>query len=208
VISGRVFRLVRNFFDPASTPACKGDEMPQNISSASQCKPRLAGLLFLFSVAAALSGEFLAHGRLAIVLGLIAVACYAGVTLLIYNIFKPVHPRAALLAVSANFAGLLLEALRWNPRGVDIAMIFHAAYCLLLGYLIFHSGMLPKLFAAPVALAGLLWLTNLFPALANFLSTYTLVPGLLGEALPYLWLLIFGTDHPRRNRQIAAAHSN
>jgi hypothetical protein len=166
--------------------------MPENISPSSQCKPRLAGLLFLLSVAAALSGEFLAHGRLEIALGLIAVACYAGVTLLIYNIFKPVHARAAMLAVSANFAGLLLEALGWNPRGVDIAMIFHAAYCLLLGSLIFHSGMLPKLLAAPIALAGLLWLTNLFPALANSLSTYILVPGLLGEALPYLWLLARG----------------
>jgi hypothetical protein len=178
--------------------------MPENNFTSSQYKPRFAGLLFLFSVAAAVSGEFLAHGRLAIALGLIAVACYAGVTLLIYNIFKPVNPHLAQLAVFANCAGLLLEALRWNPLGVDIAMIFHAAYCLLLGYLIFHSGMLPKLLAAPIALAGLLWLTNLDPALANSLSTYILIPGLLGEASPYLWLLAFGAKLPYGHQTSAA----
>ena len=170
--------------------------MLDNFSTSARYKPRLAGLLFLFSVAAAVSGEFLVRGRQAFALGLIAVACYAAVTILIYTIFKPVNPHVALLAISANFAGLLLEALRWNPLGVDIAMIFHAVYCLLLGFLIFYSGIMPRILSAPIALAGILWLANLYPTLANAISSYILVPGLLGEALPYLWLLAFGAKLP------------
>ena len=52
---------------------------------------------------------------------LIAVPCYVAVTLLLNGIFKPVNRSLSLLAVSFNLLGLAFEALRLNPRGVDIA---------------------------------------------------------------------------------------
>jgi hypothetical protein len=35
---------------------------------------------------------------------------------------------------SFNFVGLTFEALRWNPQGVDIALVFHGFYCLVVSY--------------------------------------------------------------------------
>jgi hypothetical protein len=45
-----------------------------------------------------------------------------------------------------------------------------------------------------MALAGLGWLTYLSTPLANYLSPYNLVFGVLGEALGMLWLLVRGLN--------------
>ncbi len=39
------------------------------------------------------------------------------VTLLLYDIFKPVNKGVSLLAASFNLVGFTFGALRWNPRG-------------------------------------------------------------------------------------------
>ena len=80
-------------------------------------KARTAGVLFLLSVGTALVGELLLHGSANIAAGLVAVVCYVGVTLLFYSIFKTVTRTLALLAVSFNLLGLVLEALRLEPGG-------------------------------------------------------------------------------------------
>jgi hypothetical protein len=63
------------------------------------------------------------------------------VTLLLYGIFKPVSRGLSLLAASFNLVGLTFGALRWNPRGVDIPVVFDGFYCLVIGYLIFQVGL-------------------------------------------------------------------
>ena len=67
----------------------------------------------------------------------------------------------SLLAAFFNLVGLAFEALRLNPRGVDIALVFTGFYCLLIGYLIFRSTFLPRILGALMAFAGLGWLTYL-----------------------------------------------
>lgn len=162
------------------------------VAAAPLCQARVAGGFFLLSVTAALSGEFLVQGKAAIALGLVAVACYVGVTLLVYMIYKHVDRNIAVLALIFNIAGLALEAARWNPRGVDVAMVFHGVYCLAIGYLIFNSELVPRFLGVSIAFAGLLWQINLSPSLARSLSTYSTAIGLVGEGLPYLWLLVMG----------------
>lgn len=166
---------------------------------------RLAGVLYSLAILAAVLGEFVIHGKLGLALGLAAVACYVAVTLLIYAIFLPVSRMLALIAVLFSLAGLILEALRWNPGGIDIAMVFHAAYCGLIGYLAFRSSFLPRILGVLMMFAGLVWLTNLSPTLADSLSPYGTVAGLVGEAALMLWLLVFGLNVQRWMEQATAA---
>jgi hypothetical protein len=136
---------------------------------------------------------------------LIEVLCYMAVTLLFYVIFKPVNRNLSLLAVSFNFVGLTLEILQWQPHSVVIGMIFHAFYCILIGYLIFRSTFLPGILGAMMAFAGLCWLAFLSPPLANYLSPCNLAFGLLGEASVCLWLLVMGVNAQRWTEQATAA---
>ncbi|HXW57185.1 MAG TPA: DUF4386 domain-containing protein [Candidatus Cybelea sp.] len=167
---------------------------------------RLAGLFYLLSVFVAVLAEFVVRGRLGFAAAvLLPVTCYVVVTLLLYAIFEPVSRSVAALAVVFNLVGLTFEALEWQPRGVNIAMEFHGLYCLLIGYLIFRSTFLPRILGALVALAGLVWLVYLSPPLAKYVFAYKTAVGLLGEALPMLWLLVMGVNAQRWREQAGGA---
>jgi hypothetical protein len=110
--------------------------MIERIAQASpRFKARIAGVLSLLSLLAAVFGEFLVR-RFEFAGDRIALLCMAAVTLLLYNIFKPVNRGLSLFAASFNLVGLIFGALRWNPRGVDITVVFGGFSCLLIGYLI------------------------------------------------------------------------
>jgi hypothetical protein len=124
----------------------------------------------------------------------------AAMTLLLYDIFKPVNRGLSLLATFSSLVGLTFEAFRWQPRGVNVAIVFSGFYCLLIGCLIFRSTFLPRILGALMALAGLGWLTYLSTPLANHLSPYNLVSGLLGEGLVMLWILVVGLNAQKWNQ--------
>lgn len=155
-------------------------------------KARTAGALYVLSVATAVIAEFFARGRLGMAGVFIPVFGYAAVTLLLCEIFKPVHRGGAWLAAACGLVGLIFEALQWQPDHVNIAMVLHGAYCLLIGYLMLRSSFLPRIFGALMVFAGLLWLLYLSPPLAKQMFPYNTALGLLGEALPMLWLLGMG----------------
>ena len=155
-------------------------------------KARMAGALYFFSLLTAASGELVFHGRVAIALGLIAVSMMVGMTLLLYDILASVSQSLSLLAAFINLVGLSFEALRWNPGGVDIALVFTGINHLLVGSLIFRSTFLPRVLGVLMAVAGLAWITYLSPSLANNLSPYNTASGLLGEGSVMLWLLVMG----------------
>ena len=113
-------------------------------------KARIAGALFLLGLLSAVFGEFFVR-RLEIAADLIAVSSMIAVTLLLYGIFKPVNRGLSLLAASLNLVGLTFGAFRWNPRGVDIPVVFDGFYCLVIGYLIFRSTFLPRILSALTA---------------------------------------------------------
>jgi hypothetical protein len=110
-----------------------------------------------------------------------------------------------LLAAFFNLVGLTFEPLRWQPHGVNIAIVFAGFYCLLVGYLIFRSTFLPRILGALMALAGLGWLTYLSPPLVNYLSPYNLALGILGQESVMLWLLLMDVNVQRWKDQASAA---
>jgi hypothetical protein len=88
-------------------------------------------------------------------------------------------------------ASLFLEL---YGQGVNICFVFFGVYCLLIGYLIFRSAFLPRILGVLMAFAGLGWLTFLSPTLANYLSPYIQVLGVLAEGSLMLWLLVMGVN--------------
>jgi hypothetical protein len=168
-------------------------------------KARMAGGLYVFSVVTAVFFELFLGGRLGYAANFIQMAGMVAVTLLFYDIFKPVNRSISLLAAFFNLVGIAFEALRLNPQGANLAMVFHGIYCLLIGYVIFRSTFLPRVLGALIAFGGLGWLTYVSPPLANYLSPYNLACGLLGEALVFLWLLVMGVNVQRWREETTAA---
>ncbi|HKN22826.1 MAG TPA: DUF4386 family protein [Terracidiphilus sp.] len=168
-------------------------------------KARIAGGLNLLSLVTAALTELFVRGRLNYAGGYIAILGMVAVTLLLYGIFKPVNRGIALLAAFFSLVGLVVEALRWQPQGVNVAVVFNGISCLLTGYLIFRSIFLPRILGALMAFAGLAWLTFLSNPLVNYLSPYNLATGVLGQALVMLWLLVMGVNDQRWKEQARAA---
>ncbi len=168
-------------------------------------KARMAGALNFFSLLTAGLTETFIRGRLNFVGGYIAISSMAVVTLLLYGIFKPVNRGLSLLATSFAFVGLTFEVLRWQPHGVNIAIVVHGFYCLLIGYLVFRSTFLPRILGALMAFAGLGWLTYLSLPLVNYLSPYNLACAILAELSLMLWLLVLGVNVQRWREQASAA---
>jgi len=176
-------------------------------------KARIAGALFLFLVLTSTFTEFFARGRLSfaahIAAGVIEVSCMIAVTLLFYDIFKPVDMRLSLLAASFNLVAVAFELLQFLPHGVNIGLGFHGFYWMLIGYLILKSTFLPRILSALTAIAALCWLTFLSPTLTNYLSPYILASAFFVEGSLFLWLLVMGLNAPeseeKANRLAKAA---
>jgi hypothetical protein len=157
-------------------------------------KARVAGALYLLSFLTAAFTELFARGRLNLIGGLIAVLGMVVVTLFLYDVFKPVNRGLSLLAAFFGLVGLIFEALRWQPRGLNVAIVFAGFYCLIIGYLVFRATFLPRVLGALMTLAGLAWLTWLSNSLVKHLSPYNLAAGALAELSVFLWLLVMGLN--------------
>jgi hypothetical protein len=100
-------------------------------------------------------------------------------------------------------------AIKAHDYGFGIALIFFGCQCLVLGYLIFRSGYLPKVLGVLMQIAGLCYLTNSFarllvPTFADMIFPAILVPAFIGEFSLCLWLLVKGVDVPKWERLASA----
>ena len=176
--------------------------MMKRVAGASpRFKARMAGVLFLLLVVTAAVTEFFAHGRLNsaadLAAGIIEVSCMIVVSLLFYDIFRPVSKRLSLLAAIFNLVGLAFEIFQFQPHGLNIGLGLHGFYWILISYLILRSTFLPQFLSALTAIAGLCWLTFLSPTLTNYLSPYVMASAFLVEGSVFLWLLVMGLNAPK-----------
>ncbi len=103
-----------------------------------------------------------------------------------------------------QLATLSLLSLNIQILGYAIGLVFFGFYCLIVGYVIYKSGFLPKLFGILYGVAGLCYLINSFTmflskGFANPLFTYLAIPIFIGELSLCLWLLIKGIDSKKLN---------
>ncbi len=117
--------------------------------------------------------------------------------------------RAAVLLLSArrnvtvfdphHLQGITRIALNLHDYGHNIGLFFFAGHCIVLGYLIYRSAYLPKVFGVLFPLTSLLLLTSI---LANFLVPdisaaifpALIAPFFLTQLSFALWLTIFGVN--------------
>ena len=100
-------------------------------------------------------------------------------------------------------------SIKSHAYGFGISLIFFGCACLVLGYLIFRSGYLPKFLGILMQIAGLSYLTNSFalvlaPAFADMISPAVLVPAFIGEMSLCLWLIVRGVNVASWNEQASA----
>src|SRR5215475_3544466 len=118
----------------------------ERITEASpRLKARIAGFFYLLTF---VTGVFdLVFVRGALITNLIASACYVVVTILFYQLFKPVNSQLSLIAAVFSFAGCVigvLGAFHLAPFHLG-SLPFFGVYCLLIGYLILKSTFLPRI---------------------------------------------------------------
>src|SRR2546422_10239849 len=85
--------------------------MMERIAEASpRLKARIAGVFYLLTFLTGGVALFV-RGRLGLVAGLIAGACYIAVTLLFYDIFKPVNRSLSLVAAFFSLVACAVQAI-------------------------------------------------------------------------------------------------
>lgn len=112
--------------------------------------------------------------------------------------YLSVFTNAELQALAYAFLALRVQA-------NDIGLFFFGLHCLGVGYLIVRSTFLPRPVGLLMLLAGLGWLTFLWPPLARNLAPFNMLPGAVGELSLILWLLVKGVNVARWNEQAGAA---
>lgn len=99
----------------------------------------------------------------------------------------------------AELQALAYTLLEAHGMGYLIAGAFFGVHCLLLGFLIYRSGFLPRLLGTLMALAGTGYLIETFgnfmvPGHEAALALVVAIPAGIGEISLALWLLIKGVD--------------
>jgi hypothetical protein len=103
---------------------------------------------------------------------------------------------ASSSAFTADQSNVLAQLiLNTHEQGVFIWQAIFALHCLLLGYLIFRSGFVPKILGALMVVAALGYLANgvvnlSYPAGKATLAAVVAVTAIFGELPFFLWLLI------------------
>jgi Domain of unknown function (DUF4386) len=162
--------------------------------------------------------------RLGFTADLLNLICGLPVIVFVYFLFKPVNRYLTMLAiffviisntvVAANLlnqltplllpvqlATLSLHAIQLQEQGYAIALVFFGPYCIIIGYMIYRSGLLPRILGILYAIAGACYMINSFtgflsPEFHNPLFPLILVPCFIGELSVALWLLIKGIKEP------------
>lgn len=168
-------------------------------------KARIAGVFYLLTIVT---------GALALIPGggaqiavTLATVCYLAVTLLFYDLFKPVSRNFSALAAVFSLAGCVMGLVRTfdlGPTGVN-NLVFFGGYCVLIGYLIVRSTFLPRVLGVLMAFAGFGWFTFFSPSLAGSLAPYNMAVSVLGESVLCVWLIFKGVNEQRWREQAAAA---
>lgn len=163
---------------------------------------RIAGtfylLVFVFGIAALNTA-----GDTRFAANLLAAAVYYVVTVMLYQLYKPVSRTGSLVTALFSFSALTIGVLSdfgvvWFPLNT---LVLFGAYCIGLGWLTLKATFLPRAIGVLLIVAGIGWLTYVHPPLAKRLGALAMAPGMVGEGALTLWLLAAGVDPERWRAQ-------
>jgi hypothetical protein len=156
---------------------------------------RLAGALWLVVIAAGVV-SVLTRSRmpqLAFAANQFGGVCYLGVTVLLYQLFKPVGANLSLFAAFCGLAGVA------SGGTFLVAMVFFGAQIISVGYLITRSTLVPRILGVLLMLGGASYVINSFtnflaPALGAQITPFIIPLAILGEGALTLWFLVKGVN--------------
>lgn len=166
---------------------------------------------------AATAANVASHAALfkaAFVTDLVDFAAFLGVGLLMYAILKSVNSTIAVAMLVINAVSVAIQALNMlghagallttDPRlvllflqlhqqGYLIAQVYFGLFLLPLGYLVYRSGIFPKVLGAILMFGSAGYVTGVVAAYVSpSLAIYLALAGGLAELLFLLWLLVMG----------------
>ncbi len=148
---------------------------------------------------------------LAAFFNLVSIGLEAAITMYLLEALFPLGNAGYLKAFAPEqLYAMASLSLKSHSYGFGVSLIFFGCFCLVIGYLIFRSGYLPKTIGVLMQIAGVCYLTNSFalilaPAFANRIFPAILVPAFVGEASLCLWLLVKGVNVQRWKEQASGA---
>ncbi|HEY7215396.1 MAG TPA: DUF4386 domain-containing protein [Thermoanaerobaculia bacterium] len=148
---------------------------------------------------------------LAVFFNLVSIAVEAVAALNLVAALFPLGNAAYLKAFTPEqLQAMASLSVRSHGHGFGVALIFFGFVCIIVGYLIFRSGYLPRTIGVLMQIAGWCYLIDSFalilaPAFANRIFPAILLPSFVGEASFCLWLLVKGVNVERWERLGAAA---
>jgi hypothetical protein len=148
---------------------------------------------------------------LAFGLRLVHAAVYAGALLTL--VFAVELLTADYVATSGEFSSLSLAVLNVHGLGYAIGLVFFGVHLLVLGYLVYASGFLPRILGVLLMLASAGYLIDSFASvlLTNYADYETVfqvivfTPAFIAELSFALWLLIKGVDVEQRRTPAPSA---
>lgn len=162
--------------------------------------------------------------RVALGTDLVDFVCFLGVGLVLYTLLKQASPQVALAMLVINAVSVAMQAINMtlhaaalmvattpaygaassalffldlHQQGYLVSQVFFGLYLLPLGYLVFRSGMFPKLLGIVLMIGAGGYVAGvaasyLSPTLESNFATYFGLLGGLAELAFLLWLLVFG----------------
>jgi len=140
---------------------------------------------------------------LAAFFNLVAIVIEADITLHLIEALFPLGNAGYLKAFAPEqLYAMASLSLKSHGYGFSVSLLFFGCFCVIVGYMIFKSGYLPKTIGVLMQIAGVCYLTDSFalilsPAVANRLFPAILVPAFIGETSLCLWLLVKGVNVQR-----------
>jgi len=166
----------------------------------------VALLLILYALLRPVSRDL---ALLAVFINLVSIGIEAATTMYLLQALFPLGNAGYLKAFTREqLYAMASLSLKSHGYGFSVSLLFFGCFCLIVGYLIFRSGYLPKTIGVLMQIAGLSYLTNSFalilsPAFANRLFPAILLPAFVGEASLCLWLLVKGVNVPKWQKQVS-----
>lgn len=164
---------------------------------------RIAGVLYLLNfITGVLAMQLTSRGApgQGHTVNLVAAVLYTGVTALLLYLFWPVSKVISMIAAVASLLGCWLTMVTALPFS---NFVFFGIYCGLIGYLILRSRFMPRAVGVLMVIAGLCWLTTIYPPLSHRLGPVVMAGGLIGEGPLILWLLVKGVNELKWRKQAA-----
>lgn len=92
-----------------------------------------------------------------------------------------------------------------NKQAFEINLVFFGLWCVLTGYLIFRSTLMPRVLGILFMISGLGWLIFLYPPLAHAIFPFIAFISGIGEIPLELWLIVKGINSKRWEEQVGIA---